>query len=157
MARTPSGAAHVEAMRALLRAAKTADELRQVQAVLLPLELGLSLQQTALVIGRSVTVTCKLRTRLLAIHTGQQSAPRSKRALRNHATTSLKREAHILDEVLGRRSPDEAPALPVAQFKPLVEARLGKTLALSTLYRMLSRHGWHKTGSPARWVKVEPP
>lgn len=153
MARTPSGTEHVEAMRALLRAARTADELRQVQAVLLPLELGLSLKQTALVIGRSVTATCKLRTRLLAIHAGQQPAPRSKRELRNHATASLKREARILSDVLLQTQHDHPPPT-VVQFKPLVESRLGKTLALSTLYRMLSRHGWHKTGSPARWVKV---
>jgi len=38
----------------LLRTAKTADELRTAQAVLLPLELGLSLAQTVAAISRSV-------------------------------------------------------------------------------------------------------
>ena len=63
MARKASGADQLASARELLRTAKTADELRTAQAVLLPLELGLSLEQTAKAIGRSVGVTCNLRTR----------------------------------------------------------------------------------------------
>jgi hypothetical protein len=63
MARKASGADQMASARELLRAAKTADELRTAQAVLLPLELGLSLEQTAKAIGRSVGATCNLRTR----------------------------------------------------------------------------------------------
>ena len=37
MARTPSGAEHLQAVRELLRSAKTAEQMRQAQAVLLPL------------------------------------------------------------------------------------------------------------------------
>ncbi len=43
MARTASGAQHIEAARKLLKAARTADDLRLAQSVLLPLELGLSI------------------------------------------------------------------------------------------------------------------
>ncbi|WP_227487902.1 helix-turn-helix domain-containing protein [Acidithiobacillus sp. HP-11] len=49
------------AARELLRSAKTAEELRRAQAVLLPLDLGLSLEQTAQAIGRSVNATCAIR------------------------------------------------------------------------------------------------
>ena len=52
--------------RAAMRTAKTADELRAAQAVVLPLDYGLSLAQTARVIGRSVPWTCRLRNRFLA-------------------------------------------------------------------------------------------
>ncbi len=44
MARKAGGADQLEWARGLLRTAKTADELRVAQAVVLPLELGLSLQ-----------------------------------------------------------------------------------------------------------------
>jgi len=54
MARPASGTEHIDAVKALLRTAKTAEELRRVQAVLLPLTQGFSMQQTAVVIGRSV-------------------------------------------------------------------------------------------------------
>ncbi|MES2772267.1 MAG: hypothetical protein V4623_11215 [Pseudomonadota bacterium] len=43
MARTPGGLEHIEAARKLLKTARTADELRLAQAVLLPLELGPSI------------------------------------------------------------------------------------------------------------------
>jgi len=92
MARLPSGAEHLEAARELLRTAKTAEQLRLAQAVLLPLQLGLSLQQTAAAIGRSVRVTCGMRTRFAAVREGRRAAPRSKRDLRNRATATLAQE-----------------------------------------------------------------
>jgi hypothetical protein len=51
MARKAGGVDPLASARELLRTAKTAEELRTAQAVLLPLELGLSLAQTAKVIG----------------------------------------------------------------------------------------------------------
>lgn len=173
MARTPGGAEHVAAARELLRTAKTAEQLRLAQAVLLPLELGLSVQQTALAIGRSVGATCTMRTRFLAVREGRRAAPRSKRDLRNRATASLQLEQRVLDEVLGGAA--DGQVLVVPQLKPLIEQRLGKTLALSSVYRMLARHGWRKLAPdtqhpdgdpqaredwkknfPARWSKSDP-
>jgi dienelactone hydrolase len=169
----PGGAVHLEAARELLRSAKTAEQLRLAQAVLLPLELGLSMQQTAAAIGRSVGATCTMRTRFMAVREGRKSAPRSKRELRNRASATLQVEARILDEVLADAS--QGGVLVVPQFKPAIEKRLGKTLALSSLYRMLARHGWRKLApdtqhpqgdpqaredwkknSPTRWVKSAP-
>ena len=170
MARRATGQEHVEAARALLRHAKTADELRTAQAVLLPLELGLSLEQTAAAIGRSRTATCLIRTRYCKVASGQRPPARSKHALRNHAKASLVQEANALDDVL--REASEGGVLVIPRLKPLIESRLGKTLALSTVYRLLARHGWRKLvpdtqhpqgdptpredwkkNSPARWQK----
>jgi hypothetical protein len=47
MARTASGEEWLNEAKACLAKAKTVEELRQAQAVVLPLEFGLSLQQTA--------------------------------------------------------------------------------------------------------------
>jgi hypothetical protein len=80
----------------LVRTAKTADELRTAQAVVLPLELGLSLAQTAQAIGRSVGATCTLRTRSCKVARREREAPRPKRALRNRAHVSNLR-GHILE------------------------------------------------------------
>ena len=44
---------------------RTVDELRQAQAVLLPLEFGLTLAQTAQATGVSVGWACQLRRRLI--------------------------------------------------------------------------------------------
>jgi transposase len=154
MARNASGSEHVEAAYALLRSAKTADELRQAQAVLLPLELGLSLEQTALAIGRSVGATCTLRTRFCKIATGAADKPRSKRTLRNRAHADLAREAQILDEVLDQAAVGGVVVIP--RLKPAIEAKLGKPVALSSVYRMLARHGWRKLAPDTQHPKGDP-
>ncbi len=142
MARNASGAEHIEAARKLLKTARTADDLRLAQSVLLPLELGLSIEQTALTIGRSSGATCTMRTRFAKVASGEMAAPRSKRLLRNRANTDLEGERQILDDVL----PDAATGgvVVIPRIKPIIEAKLGKVLALSTVYRMLARHGWRK-------------
>jgi hypothetical protein len=50
MARKSSGTDQLVSARELLKTAKTAAELRAAQAVLFPLELGMSIEQTAKVI-----------------------------------------------------------------------------------------------------------
>jgi transposase len=166
MARTAGGAEHIDAAYALLRSAKTADQLRLAQAVLLPLQLGLSIEETALAIGRSPGATCAMRTRFGKVAAGEVEPPRSKRQLRNRANAALDREAQILDEVLAAGATGGVVVVP--QLKPAIEARLGKTVALSSVYRMLARHGWrklapdtqHPQGNPAAreaWKKNAPP
>lgn len=142
MARKAGGADQLEVAQALLKTAKTAEELRAAQAIVLPLALGLSLEQTALAIGRSIGVTCTMRVRFGRTLGGEKKATRSKRELRNRAKASLEQEAQILDEVLSQSATGGVFIVP--PLKPLVEAKLGKPLALSTLYQMLSRHGWRK-------------
>ena len=139
MARTATGAAHIDAARKLLKTARTAADLRLAQSVLLPLELGLSLDETARAIGRSKGATCTMRTRFSQVAAGEIPAPRSKRQLRNRANTSLEREREILDLVLSDAA--ASGVVVVARLKTAIEAKLGKTLALSSVYRMLARHG----------------
>jgi hypothetical protein len=62
--------------------------------------------------------------------------------LRNRAHTTREREAQILDEVLA--DAQVGGVIVVPPLKEKVQARLGKSIALSTLYRMLARHGWRK-------------
>lgn len=155
MARKASGVDQVAAARELLRTVKTAGELRTAQAVLLPLELGLSLEQTAQAIGRSVGATCNLRTRYCTVARHERAAPRPKRELRNRATATLEREAQILDEVLDGAMRGGVVVVPPLRDK--VAERLGKPVALSTIDRMLARNGWrqlapdtaHPQGNPA--------
>lgn len=154
MARTASGVEHIEAARKLLKSARTADDLRLAQSVLLPLELGLSIEQTAIAIGRSSGATCTMRTRFGKVAAGEMLAPRSKRQLRNRANTSLERERQILDEVL----PDAATGgvVIIPRIKTAIEAKLGKALALSSVYRMLARHGWRKLAPDTHHPQGDP-
>ncbi len=110
--------------------------------MLLPLELGLSLEQTAKIIGRSVGATCNLRMRYCKVARHERVAPRPKRALRNRAKATLEREAQILDEVL--EGAMQGGVVVVPPLKEKIAERLGKPVSLSTVYRMLARNGWRK-------------
>ena len=79
-------------------------DLRLALAVLLPLEQGLSLKQTADNIGRSVSVTCSMRTRFGRVIEDLQAVSQHKQQLRNRAHADLMIEAQMLDEVLDRKS-----------------------------------------------------
>jgi transposase len=153
MARKASGQEQLEWARARVSQAKTVEELRAAQAVLLPLELGLNMKQTALAIGRSVGATCTLRTRYIQVLNGRRPASRGMRGKRNRAKASLEREAQILDEVLSEAATGGVVIVP--PLKPQVEAKLGQPLALSTLYQMLARHGWRKLAPAKRHVKAD--
>ena len=165
MARIASGKADLDWAREQLSKAKTANELRHAQAILLPLERGLNLEQTALAIGRSVSLTCKLRNRKRRENAGEIKRKRSKNELRNRATMALEKEAAILDSLLVNANNGGIVTIPA--LKPVFEKALGKTVALSTLYRVLARQGWrklapdtqHPQGDPARreaWKKNSP-
>lgn len=172
MARIARGTEHIEAAQKLMKSARTAEDLRRAQSVLLPLLLGLSIEQTAVAIGRSRGITCSMRTRFAKVESGKMAGPRSKRQLRNRANVDLERERQILDEVLSDAATGGVVIIP--KLKPTIEAKIGKPVALSTIYRMLARHGWRKLApdtyhpqgdaaaredwkknSPPRWAKSQ--
>lgn len=134
--------------------ARSADDLRQAQAILLPLELGLSLEQTALAIGRSVSLTCRLRNRKRRERANEIPVRKAKRELRNRATATLAEEAVLLDQVLAGASAGGVVVIP--SLKPAFEKALGREIALSTLYRILARHGWRKLAPDTAHPKGDP-
>lgn len=154
MARKASGADQLARARLALRTAKSADELRAAQAVVLPLALGLSLKQTAQAIGRSVSATCSLRIRYCQVARGERDPARGKRALRNRANLAWQREARIIEKALKAAAHDGGALVPALKVK--VEKALGKPIALSTIYRMLARHGWRKLASDMPDSKSDP-
>lgn len=142
MSRTAGGMQEIEWAREQVAKARSADELRQAQSLLLPLELGLSLEQTAVAIGRSVSMTCKLRNRRRREQAQEIPLKKRKRELRNRAVSTLEQESELLDQVLKHAASGGVVVIP--SIKPAVEQALGRGIALSTLYRMLARHGWRK-------------
>jgi transposase len=154
MSRPASGTDQIEAAKTSLKNAKTADQLRAAQAVLLPLELGLTLEQTAQAIGRSVGATCRIRTSFCAVASGKRAPAQPKTALRNRAKVTLEQEAAVLDKVLHDAHLGGVVIIP--RLKPLIEKELGKTMALSGVYRMLHRHNWRKLAPDTQHPKGDP-
>jgi hypothetical protein len=57
MARPATGRAFIETAKERIASAKTVEALRAAQALLLPLEFGLSLQQTATIVGPAKAIS----------------------------------------------------------------------------------------------------
>jgi len=136
-----------------LAQAQTVEQLRQAQAVVLPLDYGFTMEQTARVIGRSVPWTCRLRNRFLAgeiVGDGQRQARGGRR--RQNMTTEQERE--LLAPFLERAS--TGGILVVGQIRAEIEARLGRSMALSSVYNLLHRHGWRKLAPDKRHPQSDP-
>jgi hypothetical protein len=68
MARTPSGLEVIEQARKQIAEACTVDELRYAQAVILPLDFGLSMEATGKIFGVSKGWACQMRRCFIRMH-----------------------------------------------------------------------------------------
>jgi transposase len=134
----------LEAAKAQLATAKTAEQLRQAQAVVLPLEFGLSLAQTAKAIGLSVGWACQLRTRFVR----EGGCVKSTRGGRRRENLTREEEADFLAPFFEKAK--VGGILVVGEIKQALDARLGRTVALASAYNLLHRHGWRKLAPDKR-------
>jgi hypothetical protein len=142
----------MKAAEALRDQAKTVRELRQALAVLLPLQCGLSLEKTAEALGYSRDATCRLRNEFFARQEGRYAEQPSAAKIARQERWA--RQSQVLDEVLSEAA--QGGEVIVPPLKPLVEAKLGRSLCLATLYNMLARHGWRKLVPDTRHPKGDP-
>jgi transposase len=151
MARPFTGHTHLEAATRQCHRAKSVKELRQALAVLLPLQAGLSLEQTAAVLGRTREATCRLRRNFINAQEGRTHKLRPLSQLRARQQQA---QAAALDELLPQAA--EGGVVVIPQLKPLLEKKLGKSLCLATVYNMLHRHGWRKLAPDTAHPKGDP-
>jgi len=111
----------VESALQTITHAQTVKQIRQAQAVVLPLRCGLSLEMTARVTGLSVGWVSKLRNRSI------QGRP-----------------------VGDASEPARGGVLVVGQIKPQLEEALGRPISLSSVYALLHRHHWRKLAPDKR-------
>ena len=138
MARPATGRAFIETAKERIVSAKTVEALRAAQALLLPLEFGLSLEQTAAIIGLSKSRTGKIRTQFQLVEAGVVQI-RTKKELRNHARMSLEEETKFLGYFITQIK--EPGAFPISELKIELERYTGRPVATSTVYLLLRRHG----------------
>lgn len=152
MARTAGGAEVAKQARACLRKAKTAEELRQAQAVLLPLEHGLSLAQTARAIGVSTGWASQLRQQF--IQAGGAVVHKPGRGGRRRQNMTREEEAAFLQPFFDRAR--SGGILVVGEIKQALDRRLGRKVALGSAYNLLHRHGWRKLAPDTRHPQADP-
>ena len=153
MARKARGSDLLEQAKRCLSKAKTAEELRQVQAVVMPLEFGFSMEQTARAIGVSTGWACQLRNHF--IRAG--GIPREEKPLRGgrrRANMSPEEEEAFLAPFFDKAK--EGGILVVGEIKNALDQRLGRNVALASAYNLLHRHDWRKLAPDKRHPKSDP-
>ena len=141
MARPASGREVLEQAKSMLKTARTADELRQAQAVILPLDYGFSMAEAAAIIGTSPGWACQLRMEFIRSE-GVTSRKKEQRGGRHRQNMCLEEEKQFLQPFL-----DKAAAggiLVVGEIKKALDERLGRKTALASTYNLLHRHNWRK-------------
>jgi transposase len=152
MARTPRGRDVLEQAEKAIASAKTAEELRAAQAVVLPLQFGLTVARTAGAMGVSVGWASTLRNRFMRVARGDE-APKQKRGGRRRQNLSPNEEELFLAPFL-----DEAKnggVLLVHAIRQALETRLARKVALSSVYNLLHRHGWRKLAPDRRHPQAD--
>ena len=125
--------------REAIASAQTVEQLRQAQAVVLPLDYAMSLADTAQVIGVSPGWACQLRRRFMQGKVaGAPDAPTPGGRKRQNMTVQEEREflAPFLESAAA------GGVLVVGEIKAALDKRLGREVALASAYNLLHRHSW---------------
>ncbi len=152
MARRPRGREMLEKAKELLSKARTVEELRQAQAVVLPLEYGLSLEHTGAIIGVSKGWASHLRAEFIRAK-GVWVHRKKLRGGRRRENMSFEEEVAFLTPFLDRAS--RGGILVVGEIKQELDKRLGRETALASTYNLLHRHGWRKLAPDKRHPKAD--
>jgi transposase len=142
----------LEQAKAAIASAKTVEELRGAQAVVLPLEFGLTLSQAAAAIGVSVGWTSTLRNRFARVARGEEKT-KEKRGGRKRQNLKLEEEERFLAPFLDRAK--NGGILVAGSIHKALEDQLGRKVALSSVYNLLHRHGWRKLAPDKRHPQAD--
>ena len=137
MARKASGIEILDQAKEILSKAKTVNELRRAQAVILPLEFGLSLSQTAMILGVSVGWVCRLRRQFI-----NKIPAKKEHGGRRRENLSRKEELSFLEPFF--ETAKTGGILVVSEIQCALEEKLGRKVASASVYNLLHRNGWRK-------------
>lgn len=153
MARIARGEEFAQPALQAIAQAQTVEQLRQAQAVILPLLFAMSLEQTAQITGLSVSWVSKQRNRFIqGKPVGNASVPA--RGGRRRQNFTVQEEEALLQPFLEQAK--EGGVLVIGQIKPHIDAALGRSVSLSSVYALLHRHNWRKLAPDKRHPKSDP-
>ena len=141
MARPASGKEILSNAKRQLVKARTIGELRQVQAVILLLEYGFTMEQVAAIIGVSKGWACQLRIEFIRSG-GFENRDKPQRGGRRRENLSREEEALFLAPFFEKAT--RGGILVVGEIKRALDEHLGRTTALASVYNLLHRHNWRK-------------
>jgi len=127
-----------------------ANDLRVCQAVIFPLEYGMSAAETAASIGRSVRWTTQARNKFI---NAKGLANKCQQGGRHQANLSKEEESKFLAPFFEKAK--SGGILVVNDIHKALEERLGRKVALASAYNLLHRHGWRKLAPDKRNISSD--
>jgi transposase len=124
-----------------LKESKTKHEFQRVQCLWLRESLGLSSKEIATAIGWNPGSVRRFQAKYLK--EGEAALEISQRGGRNRENMSIEEERDLLKPFFQKAEKGEV--LLAKEIKLAYEDKVGYNVPKSTVYRMLSRHGWKKT------------
>lgn len=152
MARPATGREVLSKAKEALAKARTIEELREAQAVILPLEHGFSMEQVAVALGISKSWACKLRRHFISSG-GVRLETKPKRGGRRRENMTKEEETAFLAPFFENAA--RSGILTVSEIKQALDERLGRTTALASTYNLLHRHNWRKLVPDKRHPKSD--
>jgi len=152
MGRPASGREVLDRAKELLKKARTAEDVRQAQAVILPLEFGFSMEEVAGIIGTSLSWACQLRMQFIRSG-GSKAEEKRQRGGRRRENMTMEEEKAFLAPFLDKAA--SGGILVVGEIKKALDERLGRKTALASTYNLLHRHNWRKLAPDKRHPKAD--
>ena len=140
----------IERLAERLKQAKSPSEFKRIQCVLIRATLGSSAGEIAQLLGWSPGTVHVIHSRWAK--EGEAIFELRGRGGRHHQHLSQEQEAQVLAPFLARAS--AGAMLKVEEVRRAYEQRVGKPVAVSTVYRLLERHGWRKVVPRPRHPKA---
>ena len=137
------------------RAVKTTrdlDDFRSALAVLLPVKAGLTLEETASMLGVGTASVNRMQTRF---HTGRTSSSHMRNwGGRRQSLLTAQEEVEFLKPWAEQAR--EAGLLVLSPIRAALAQRVGHPVKASVVWRLLSRHGWRKVAPDTKHPKNDP-
>jgi len=146
-----SDAATVEALTARLKQAKTIAEFQRIQCVLMRAVTDCSASQIAQVLGWATATVHITHSRWAK--EGEAIFELKGKGGRRSCNLTEQEEVEVLEPFFGQATAGNV--LKVADIQAAYEARVGRAVPNSTIYRLLKRHGWRKVTPRLRHPKAD--
>ena len=138
--------------RQTVKATQSLDDFRSAMAVLLPAQVGLTLQETADLLGVGTASVHRMQTRL-------QVGRTSSSGLRNwggrrQSLLTAQEEIDFLKPWAEQAR--DAGLLVLSPIRAALAQRVGHAVKASVVWRLLARHGWRKVAPDTKHPKNDP-
>jgi transposase len=141
----------VERLAERLKRAESHSEYQRIQCVLIRATLASTAAQIAQLLGWSVATVHVMHSRWAK--EGEAIFDVRRRGGRRHQRLTLEQEQELLALFVQRAH--DGGMLTVAEIEQAYRDRSSKEVALSTIYRLLERHGWRKVAPRPRHPKAD--